>query len=230
MASTALSPMGELALNNRFGSDGPDQLSYDSVLASSSPTFPKGDTDKVSAGLGHPMEWLPGRASVEMIEMARSIDVQVSSLRVDKEASAAIDMSVVFVDVHFLGIISDISHGVSLSSYVSTHPVGFCAHIVVGKDNFPMLAQSVQAAKELTISVNLMTQLSGGVDEDGNDGGGMVTVGQADLPLAVMLEDSCNILRHEVDIVSTETGGVIGSAAVDVRGYRLLQKLCKRVS
>ena len=233
MASTALSPMGELALNNRFGSDGPDQLSYDSVLASSSPTFPKGDTDseeKVSAGLGHPMEWLPGRASVEMIEMARSIDVQVSSLRVDKEAGAAVDMSVVFVDVHFLGIISDISHGVSLSSYVSTHPVGFCAHIVVGKDNFPMLAQSVQAAKELTISVNLMTQLSGSVDEDGNDGGGMVTVGQADLPLAVMLEDSCNILRHEVDIVSTETGGVIGSAAVDVRGYRLLQKLCKRVS
>ena len=72
-------------------------------------------------------------------------------------------------------------------------------------------------------------------DSDGggggdDDGGGMVTVGQADLPLAVMLEDSCNILRQEVDIVRIDTGGVIGTAVVDVRGYRLLQKLCKRVS
>ena len=166
--------------------------------------------------------------------MARSIDVQVSSLRMDNKDTGTVmdnDMSVVFVDVHFLDIISDISHGVSLSSYVSTHPVGFCAHIVVGKDSFPTLAHSVQAVGDkLSISVNLMTHVDSSSSNDDGTEGGMVTVGQADLPLAVMLEDSCNILRHEVDIVSIDSGSVIGTAVVDVRGYRLLQKLCKRVS
>ena len=68
---------------------------------------------------------------------------------------------------------------------------------MVGKDSFPSLAQSVQAAGDkLSISVNLMTHVDGkngsgtsdhdDGDHDDDDGEGMVTVGQADLPLAVM--------------------------------------------
>ena len=69
---------------------------------------------------------------------------------------------------------------------------------MVGKDSFPSLAQSVQAAGDkLSISVNLMTHVEGknvsgsSNHDDGDhddDGGGMlmVTVGQADVPLAVM--------------------------------------------
>ena len=227
MASTALSPLGELALHSRFDSDGPDQLSYDSVLASSGGEKGLGGPEKA----GRSIQWLPGRASVEMIEMATAIDVQVSSLRMDRENGMDIDMSVVFVDVHFLSIVSDISHGVSLSSYVSSHPVGFCAHIAVGKETFSTLAQSVQAAGDkLSVSVNLMTQVDENRNDGGDDDGAMVTVGQADLPLAVMLEDSCNILRQEVDIISIDSEQVIGTAVVDVRGYRLLQKLYKPIS
>ena len=84
---------------------------------------------------------------------------------------------------------------ISRSTYVSTHPVCFCAHLVVGKESFPSLAQSVQ--DKLSISVNLMTHVEGkngsgsSNHDDGDhddDGGGMlmVTVGQADVPLAVM--------------------------------------------
>ena len=87
---------------------------------------------------------------------------------------------------------------ISRSTYVSTHPVCFCAHLVFGKESFPSLAQSVQAAGDkLSISVNLMTHVEGkngsgsSNHDDGDhddDGGGMlmVTVGQADVPLAVM--------------------------------------------
>ena len=60
-------------------------------------------------------------------------------------------------------------------------------HIVVGKERFPSLAQSVQAAGDkLSISVNLMTHVdgkngSGSRDHDDgdhdDDGEGMVTVG-----------------------------------------------------
>lgn len=62
---------------------------------------------------------------------------------------------------------------------------------MVGKDSFPSLAQSVQAAGDkLSISVNLMTHVDGkngsGTSDHDDDGEGMVTVGQADLPLAVM--------------------------------------------
>ena len=61
---------------------------------------------------------------------------------------------------------------------------------MVGKESFPSLAQSVQAAGDkLSISVNMMTHVegkNGSGSSDHDDGGGMVTVGQADLPLAVM--------------------------------------------
>ena len=68
---------------------------------------------------------------------------------------------------------------------------------MVGKESFPSLAQSVQAAGDkLSISVNLMmTHVdgkngSGSSDHDDgdhdDDGEGMVTVGQADLLFAVI--------------------------------------------
>ncbi len=67
---------------------------------------------------------------------------------------------------------------------------------MVGKESFPSLALSVQAAGDkLSISVNLMTHVdgkngSGSSDHDDgdhdDDGEGMVTVGQADLLFAVI--------------------------------------------
>ena len=75
---------------------------------------------------------------------------------------------------------------------------------MVGKESFPSLAQSVQAAGDkLFISVNLMTHVdgkngSGSRDHDDgdhdDDGEGMVTVGQADLPLFAIFSDKKSTL------------------------------------
>ncbi len=49
-------------------------------------------------------------------------------------------------------------------------------------------------------------------------------IGQAIIELWVMIEDSCNILRQEVDIFTSDMSAVIGSAVVDVKGNRLLSR------
>ena len=38
----------------------------------------------------------------------------------------------------------------------------------------------------------------------------------------VMLEDGCNVVRQELDIVTVETQETIGTVVVDVRGHALL--------
>lgn len=54
--------------------------------------------------------------------------------------------------------------------------------------------------------------------------GDLQVVGSAEVNLWVMIEDACNILRQEVDIVGIEDGDVIGSLVVDVRGFHALSK------
>lgn len=41
------------------------------------------------------------------------------------------------------------------------------------------------------------------------------------IDLTVMIEDSCNIIRQEIELMTSEASEIIGSATVDVRGYRL---------
>ena len=54
-------------------------------------------------------------------------------------------------------------------------------------------------------------------------------VGKAAVNLWVMIEDSCNILRQEVDIMADDAGGdalvrILGSVVVDVKGWHLLSE------
>ena len=114
-----------------------------------------------------PLEWILGRASMEMVEMAEALDVQVSTLKM-AEMMADLRDRQLFVRVDFLGFVSELSNGVSLSSYVSTHPVGFSAHLKVGngqvkdtgKENGMLrLARAVRAAGErLSIAVHLLCE------------------------------------------------------------------------
>jgi hypothetical protein len=47
-------------------------------------------------------------------------------------------------------------------------------------------------------------------------------LGQANLELWIMIEDSCNILRQEANIYTPNMTSMIGSVVFDVKGHRLL--------
>lgn len=50
-------------------------------------------------------------------------------------------------------------------------------------------------------------------------------IGQANVELWVsMVEEKCNILRQEVEVLSPDMSRVVGSVIVDVRGFRLVHK------
>lgn len=52
-----------------------------------------------------------------------------------------------------------------------------------------------------------------------------IVFGTGSVNLAVMIEDSCNILRHEIDIISAIDVRVIGSVVADIKGWHLLSEL-----
>ena len=39
-----------------------------------------------------------------------------------------------------------------------------------------------------------------------------------------MIENSCHIIRNELDIISNVDNSILGSLVVDIKGYQLLQK------
>ena len=61
------------------------------------------------------------------------------------------------------------------------------------------------------------------------DGDDQTIIGQANIDLWVMIEDSCNILRQEIDIWADDLSHVIGSAVIDCRGHRLLTKCSTKI-
>ena len=52
----------------------------------------------------------------------------------------------------------------------------------------------------------------------------VVALAQGSVALWVMIEDSCNIVRREVDLVGDGNGEVMGYVMVDVRGHRFLKQ------
>ena len=92
----------------------------------------------------------------------------------------------------------------------------------------------VQVAKggAIPLLVEMLAEKEGQMEEEGfslsvlvQDGTTGENIGRANVNLWRMIEDSCNILRQEVDIISVSgsAGAVIGSIIIDVRGFPLLK-------
>lgn len=60
------------------------------------------------------------------------------------------------------------------------------------------------------------------LEETKNNGNELHEIGNAIVELWIMIEDSCGIVRQEIDICELDSGICIGSAVVDVRGHHLL--------
>ena len=54
-------------------------------------------------------------------------------------------------------------------------------------------------------------------------------LGSANVELWVMIEDSVNILRQEVEVMNNDLSDSIGYVYIDLKGFRLLKKCANRV-
>ena len=70
---------------------------------------------------------------------------------------------------------------------------------------------------------NINTKLDSSAGSTSSKDVSMVT-GIVIMNLYSMIENSCHIIRNELDIISNVDNSVLGSLVVDIRGYQLLQK------
>ncbi|KAJ1432700.1 hypothetical protein B484DRAFT_394848 [Ochromonadaceae sp. CCMP2298] len=169
-----------------------------------------GDADKGDADIveeeGGPC-WTAGRASMEAVELAQAIDVYISAVRMDGGGG----QRRVQVRVEFLGVSSAPSHAVDAGEVVQA--VGYSAHMLFTPLQEQLLREEISELDDaLALQLTVIDAYTG------------EEVGQASVPLWVMVEDRVNVLRQEVEVLSPDLGQEVGSLLVDVKGFRLLKK------
>jgi len=106
-----------------------------------------------------------------------------------------------------------------------------------------LLTEEIENEME-NVSLNVVITMTTSTSTSTESGPGMgvssslettLISGIARIPLYTMIENSCHIIRHEVDIIKTSTDdtgdlgadrkqSVMGSIVIDVRGYQLLEQ------
>lgn len=101
-----------------------------------------------------------------------------------------------------------------------------------------LLAEEIENEMEnicLNVVVTMTTSTDASAGPDMAESTSVETTmisGIARIPLYTMIENSCHIIRHEVDIIKSSSDSdvgnkkqsVIGSIVIDVRGYQLLEQ------
>jgi hypothetical protein len=119
----------------------------------------------------------------------------------------------VSLQLEFLGLQSNPSPLIPSSAIVTVQPINYSSYLRLNADLSVLLSDEIQSEGEyLSFRINLIEK-----DKEG-------VVAQGSVALWVMIEDSCNILRQEVDLFDPATEEVVGFAVLDVRGHRFLKE------
>lgn len=155
------------------------------------------------------LSWIDGRAPVDMIELSRALEVFVSAVRLEPIKNSDLSLA-----CRFLGATSTLSSSLSTNGVVVQQLNSF-AHMKFDKAACTELSSEIMnEGEDLSLEL-LLVELVG---EDTK------ILGSAVVNLWVMIEDSCNIMRQEVNFLSTDgSGEMLGVVVVDVKGYHLLQ-------
>lgn len=157
--------------------------------------------------------WTAGRAPMELIEFgerppfAGAFDVYIGAIQFYRKQNG-LNNSGILVSIEFLGVDSSMSNKVQVIN--NSAVIGFSSYMRFNNDNAHLLREEIEEwGDQLSFQVNVF----------GSDG---QVIGQAQALLWVMVEDSCNLHRQDIDLLMDDD--LIGSVVVDVRGYRVLQK------
>jgi len=160
--------------------------------------------------------WRDGRATQEALEKAEALDVFISAVTLEpKTASLAAQIK---VQVSFLRVLSTPSRPISTSARPGSavvQPLNYAAHMRFDNALAETLADEIQIEEEnLHLAILFIDTQTG------------KTIGKAAVNVYFMLEDSCNILRQEVDVFGDDrnSSNAIASAVIDIRGHQVLRK------
>jgi hypothetical protein len=163
--------------------------------------------------------WLGGRAPLPDIEDGSALDVLVSAVRLNQQLISSSSTKELQLQFSFLGQLSQKSESLDLAGRTAEQtllPTQYAARLGPAAEG-AVLRDEISAEEE-AISVTAYLR-------DPHTG---ENVGAANINLWMMIEDSVNIFRHEIDVYSLASGNglreglVLGSVFVDVRGYRML--------
>jgi hypothetical protein len=88
-----------------------------------------------------------------------------------------------------------------------------------------MLTDEIKAESEyISFRINVVDASRSGSRTTEEEDEDVVALAQGSVALWVMIEDSCNIVRREVDLIGDGSDEVLGYVMVDVRGHRFLKQ------
>jgi len=165
--------------------------------------------------------WLPGRCAVGAIDQGTGLDVLISAIQLNSQISKKSRTESIQLQFSFLGQLSEKSSNFDLRRAIGTGdnmllPTQYSAHLGPGATSTKLRNEIEQEEESLSISVFVKDAASGD------------NIGSASINIWIMVEDTTNIIRHEIEVYSLPSrhglseGVLIGSVYVDVRGFRLL--------
>jgi len=156
-----------------------------------------------------------------MLETARALEVFISAVCIDSNPGTEVDTG--FLRLRFMGVDSASSSVFPLRASRQVTALSFSSHMTFSRASFHDLSDEIEREGE-NIAIDIL------LCKDGGETGSPYTIiGTSSINLWVMIEDSCGIVRQEIDIFSHSTGEessndrvIIGSLVVDVRGHYVL--------
>jgi hypothetical protein len=172
--------------------------------------------------------WGRGRADIASIEDGSAFDIHISAVKFNhdiiKNRSINWNCNSIQLQFNFLSELSNKSNSIDIQQQKSSIiiPTQYSAHLEIsdgngiGIDNMKLREEIENEEEAISITAFVKDSSTG------------ENIGQANINIWMMIEDSTNIFRHEIDVYSYSLnegkgeGVVIGSLVVDVRGYRML--------
>ena len=213
LGTAMFSPSGTGNLTKSWKDDGLEFGSSASTNTQSSLhiVMPERSVPSHSSPSSSSITWIEGRAPTELIELSQALEVFVSAVRFEVTDFQSDNVALA---CRFLGATSSAS--ISLSSIPSAvQQLNYVVHMKYNKAACAELASEIEREGEDLGLELLLIGLSGEESK---------ILGSAVVNIWVMIEDSCNIMRQEVKILSQDRSvQSLGVVVVDVKGYHILQ-------
>jgi hypothetical protein len=156
------------------------------------------------------LDWINGRAPLDLIEVAHALDLLVSAVSLSPEIQS--QHPKIYLVIEFMNITSTPSPVLPTNLRQSFSSVNYAAHLLFNNREASLqLSKFIESeGMNIAVSISIIDEMKG------------TAIGHAVVDLYVMIEDEKPLIRQEIDILSAEMGNVIGSTVVDVRGYQVL--------
>ena len=156
------------------------------------------------------LDWINGRAPLDLIEVAHALDLLVSAVSLSPEIQS--QHPKIYLVIEFMNITSTPSPVLPTNLRQSFSSVNYAAHLLFNNREASLqLSKFIESeGMNIEVSISIIDEMKG------------TAIGHAVVDLYVMIEDEKPLIRQEIDILSAEMGNIIGSIVVDVRGYQVL--------